>query len=126
MLTNQKEMVKEIKNLIVENVNFSKIDYFNQPLEATEYSNYRAFKGCITYDFIDAKIKGAIYEVIENLISFELREEVFKILEKYHYYDWVERYEWVEFEKEFYIDLIDEILDDERVMEQIDYSVFEC
>lgn len=121
----EKEMICEITNLIINNVDFSEIDYENQPLNVTKFGNYEIFRGYQTDDLVTAKVEGAIYEVIENLISFELREEVFKILEKYHYYDWVERYEWVEFENEFWRALLGNIMNDERVNEQIDWCVFD-
>lgn len=126
MLVNKKEMVKEVANLIINRVDFSEIDYFNQPLETTEYGNYRAFKGCITYDFIDAKVKRAIYDVAQPIVDFDFSGEIEEILEMHGYYDYIEKDEMRDFPKDFYIDLVDEILDDERVMEQIDYSVFEC
>lgn len=126
MLVNKKEMFKEIANLIIQRVDFSEIDYFNQPLERTEYGNYRAFKGCITYDFIDAKVKRAIYDVAQPIVDFDFSGEIEEILEMHGYYDYIEKDEIRDFPKDFYIDLVDEILDDERVMEQIDYSVFEC
>ena len=125
MSVNKKEMIKEIANLIIKNVDFSEIDYENQPLNVTNFGNYEIFMGYQTDDLITAKVEGVIYEVIENLISFELRKEVFEILEKYNYYDWLERYEWVEFENEFWKELLKNIMNDERVNEQIDWCVFD-
>jgi hypothetical protein len=125
MSVNKKEMVKEIANLIINRVDFSEIDYFNQPLERTEYGTYRIFRGYLTFDFINAKIKRAIYDVAQPIVDFDFSGEIEEILETHGYCDYIEKDEMRDFPKEFYIDLIEEILDDERVNEQIDYSVFE-
>lgn len=122
----EKEMICEIANLIIQRVNFSEIDYFNQPLERTEYGTYRIFRGYLTFDFINAKIKRAIYDVVQPIVDFDFSEEIEEILEMYGYCDYIEKDEMRDFPKDFYIDLIEEILEDERVKEQIDYSVFEC
>lgn len=122
----EKEMICEIANLIIQRVNFSEIDYFNQPLERTEYGTYRIFRGYLTFDFINAKIKRAIYDVVQPIVDFDFSGEIEEILEMYGYCDYIEKDEMRDFPKDFYIDLVDEILNDERVMEQIDYSVFEC
>jgi hypothetical protein len=122
----EKEMICEIANLIIQRVNFSEIDYFNQPLERTEYGTYRIFRGYLTFDFINAKIKRAIYDVVQPIVDFDFSGEIEEILEMYGYCDYIEKDEMRDFPKDFYIDLIEEILEDERVKEQIDYSVFEC
>lgn len=122
----EKEMICEIANLIIQRVNFSEIDYFNQPLERTEHGTYRIFRGYLTFDFINAKIKRAIYDVVQPIVDFDFSGEIEEILEMYGYCDYIEKDEMRDFPKDFYIDLIEEILEDERVKEQIDYSVFEC
>lgn len=126
MLKNKKEMIKEIANLIINRVDFSEIDFENQPIEVTKFGNYRLFKGYQTDDLTDAKVKRAIYDVAQPFVDFDFSGEIEEILEMHGYYDYIEKDEMRDFPKDFYIDLVDEILDDERVNEQIDYSVFEC
>ena len=41
------------------------------------------------------------------------------------YFDYIEKDEMRDFPKEFYLDLVNEVLDDERVNEQIDWCVFD-
>ena len=110
MLKNKKEMIKEIANLIINRVDFSEIDFENQPIEVTKFGNYRLFKGYQTDDLTDAKVKRAIEE----------------ILEMHGYFDYIEKDEMRDFPKEFYYEIVNEIYNDERFSEQIDWCVFEC
>lgn len=121
----EKEMIKEIANLIINLVDFSEIDFENQPVEITNFGNYRLFKGYQTDDIVDAKIKRAIYEAVQVFVDFDFSGEIEEILEMYGYFDYEEKDEIRNFPKEFYRDLIDEILDDERVNEQIDWCLFD-
>lgn len=121
----EKEMIKEIANLIINLVDFSEIDFENQPVEITNFGNYRLFKGYQTDDIVDAKIKRAIYEAVQVFVDFDFSGEIEEILEMYGYFDYEEKDEIRNFSKEFYRDLIDEILDDERVNEQIDWCLFD-
>lgn len=125
MLKNKKEMIKEIANLIINRVDFSEIDFENQPIEVTKFGNYRLFKGYQTDDLTDAKVKRAIYDVAQPFVDFDFSGEIEEILEMHGYYDYIEKDEMRDFPKDFYIDLVDEILDDERVNEQIDWCVFD-
>ena len=125
MLVNKKEMIKEIANLIINRVDFSEIDFENQPIEVTNFGNYRIFNGYQTDDIVDAKIKRAIYEAAQVFVDFDFSGEIEEILEMYGYFDYEEKDEIRNFPKEFYYDLINEIYNDERFNEQIDWCVFD-
>lgn len=124
-MLNKKEMVKEIANLIINRVDFSEIDFTKQKVRVTNLGNYEIFKGYQTDDLADAQLKRAIYDVAQPIVDFDFTGEIEEILEMHGYFDYIEKDEMRDFPKDFYIDLVDEILDDERVMEQIDYSVFD-
>nr|DAN46740.1 MAG TPA: hypothetical protein [Caudoviricetes sp.] len=121
----EKEMICEIANLIIQRVNFSEIDFENQPIEVTKFGNYRIFRGYQTDDLVDAKLKKAIYEVCETFIDCDFSGEVKEILEMYDYFDYTEKDEIKDFPKEFYISLITEILDNSDFLEQVDSSIFD-
>lgn len=125
MLKNKKEMIKEIANLIINRVDFSEIDFENQPIEVTNFGNYRIFNGYQTDDIVDAKIKRVIYEAAQVFVDFDFSGEIEEILEMYGYFDYEEKDEIRNFPKEFYYDLINEIYNDERFNEQIDWCVFD-
>ena len=125
MLVNKKEMVSEIANLIFNRVNFSEIDFENQPIEVTNFGNYRLFKGYQTDDLTDAKVKRAIYDVVQPIVDFDFTGEIEEILEMHGYFDYIEKDEMRDFPKEFYRELVDEIYNDERFSEQVDWCVFD-
>lgn len=122
----EKEMIQEITNLIINKTNFSEIDFVGQPIEVTKFGNYRVFRGYQTDDLVDAKLKRAIYDVCTVFVEYDFTGEVEEILKAYDYYDYIEGEDWKEFEKSFYINLINEILDDSRFLEQVDCSIFDC
>ena len=98
MSVNKKEMIKEIANLIINRVDFSEIDFTKQKVRVTNLGNYEIFKGYQTDDLADAQLKRAIYDVAQPIRDFP---------------------------KEFYYEIVNEIDNDERVSEQIDWCVFD-
>lgn len=124
-MQNKKEMVKEIANLIINRVDFSEIDFTKQKVRVTNLGNYEIFKGYQTDDLADAQLKRAIYDAVQVFIDFDFSGEIEEILEMHGYFDYIEKDEMRDFPKEFYLDLVNEILDDERVNEQIDWCVFD-
>lgn len=125
MLKNKKEMIKEIANLIINRVDFSEIDFTKQKVRVTNLGNYEIFKGYQTDDLADAQLKRAIYDVAQPIVDFDFTGEVEEILEMHGYFDYIEKDEMRDFPKEFYYDLINEIYNDERFNEQIDWCVFD-
>lgn len=104
MSVNKKEMIKEIANLVIQKVNFSKIDFVEQKVRVTDFGNYEIFLGYQTDDLADAQIKSVIYEMAQEIL---------------------EMYDFQGFDKYFYRELVDEIYNDERFSEQIDWCVFD-
>ena len=125
MSVNKKEMIKEIANLVIQKVNFSKIDFVEQKVRVTDFGNYEIFLGYQTDDLADAQLKRAIYDVAQPIVDFDFTGEVEEILEMHGYFDYIEKDEMRDFPKEFYYDLINEIYNDERFNEQIDWCVFD-
>lgn len=125
MLKNKKEMVKEIANLIINRVDFSEIDFTKQKVRVTNLGNYEIFKGYQTDDLTDAQLKRAIYDVAQPIVDFDFTGEIEEILEMHGYFDYIEKDEMRDFPKEFYYEIVNEIYNDERFSEQIDWCVFD-
>ena len=115
-MLNKKEMVSEIVNLIFNQVNFSKIDFTKQKVRVTDFGNYEIFQGYQTDDLADAQIKSVIYEMAQVIVEYDFSGEAEEILEMYDFQG---------FDKYFYRELVDEIYNDERFSEQIDWCVFD-
>ena len=105
MLTNQKEMIKEIANLIINRVDFSEIDFTKQKVRVTDFGNYEIFQGYQTDDLADAQLKKAIYKAAQVIVEYDFSGEAEEILEMYDFQG---------FDKYFYRELVDEIYNDER------------
>jgi hypothetical protein len=116
MSVNKKEMIKEIANLVIQKVNFSKIDFVEQKVRVTDFGNYEIFLGYQTDDLADAQIKSVIYEMAQVVVEYAFSDETQEILEMYDFQG---------FDKYFYRELVDEIYNDERFSEQIDWCVFD-
>lgn len=125
MLVNKKEMFKEIANLIINRVDFSEIDFTKQKVRVTNLGNYEIFKGYQTDDLADAQLKRAIYDVAQPIVDFDFTGEIEEILEMHGYFDYIEKDEMRDFPKEFYYEIVNEIYNDERFSEQIDWCVFD-
>ena len=125
MLKNKKEMVKEIANLIINRVDFSEIDFTKQKVRVTDFGNYEIFLGYQTDDLADAQLKKAIYKAVQVFVDFDFSGEIEEILEMHGYFDYIEKDEMRDFPKEFYRELVDEIYNDERFSEQVDWCVFD-
>nr|DAM45072.1 MAG TPA: hypothetical protein [Caudoviricetes sp.] len=124
-MLNKKEMVKEIANLIINRVDFSEIDFTKQKVRVTNLGNYEIFKGYQTDDLADAQLKRAIYDVAQPIVDFDFTGEIEEILEMHGYFDYIEKDEMRDFPKEFYYEIVNEIYNDERFSEQIDWCVFD-
>lgn len=124
-MQNKKEMVKEIANLIINRVDFSEIDFTKQKVRVTNLGNYEIFKGYQTDDLADAQLKRAIYDAVQVFIDFDFSGEIEEILEMHGYFDYIEKDEMRDFPKEFYYEIVNEIYNDERFSEQIDWCVFD-
>lgn len=124
-MQNKKEMVKEIANLIINRVDFSEIDFTKQKVRVTNLGNYEIFKGYQTDDLADAQLKRAIYDAVQVFINFDFSGEIEEILEMHGYFDYIEKDEMRDFPKEFYYEIVNEIYNDERFSEQIDWCVFD-
>lgn len=124
-MLNKKEMVKEIANLIINRVDFSEIDFTKQKVRVTNLGNYEIFKGYQTDDLTDAQLKRAIYDVAQPIVDFDFTGEIEEILEMHGYFDYIEKDEMRDFPKEFYYEIVNEIYNDERFSEQIDWCVFD-
>lgn len=124
-MLNKKEMVKEIANLIINRVDFSEIDFTKQKVRVTNLGNYEIFKGYQTDDLADAQLKRAIYDVARPIVDFDFTGEIEEILEMHGYFDYIEKDEMRDFPKEFYYEIVNEIYNDERFSEQIDWCVFD-
>lgn len=118
-------MIKEIANLIINRVDFSEIDFTKQKVRVTNLGNYEIFKGYQTDDLADAQLKRAIYDVAQPIVDFDFTGEIEEILEMHGYFDYIEKYEMRDFPKEFYYEIVNEIYNDERFSEQIDWCVFD-
>ena len=125
MSVNKKEMIKEIANLIINRVDFSEIDFTKQKVRVTNLGNYEIFKGYQTDDLADAQLKRAIYDVAQPIVDFDFTGEIEEILEMHGYFDYIEKDEMRDFPKEFYYEIVNEIYNDERFSEQIDWCVFD-
>lgn len=112
----EKEMIKEIANLVIKRVNFSKIDFVKQRVRVTDFGNYEIFLGYQTDDLADAQIKSVIYEMAQVIAEYDFSGEAQEIFEMYDFQG---------FDKYFYRELVDEIYNDERFSEQIDWCVFD-
>lgn len=124
-MQNKKEMVKEIANLIINRVDFSEIDFTKQKVRVTNLGNYEIFKGYQTDDLADAQLKRSIYDAVQVFIDFDFSGEIEEILEMHGYFDYIEKDEMRDFPKEFYYEIVNEIYNDERFSEQIDWCVFD-
>lgn len=125
MLKNKKEMVKEIANLIINRVDFSEIDFTKQKVRVTDFGNYEIFLGYQTDDLADAQLKRAIYDAVQVFVDFDFSGEIEELLEMHGYFDYIEKDEMRDFPKEFYYEIVNEIYNDERFSEQVDWCLFD-
>ena len=83
----EKEMIKEIANLVIKRVNFSKIDFVKQRVRVTDFGNYEIFLGYQTDDLADAQIKSVIYEMAQVITEYDFSGEAQEIFEMYDFQD---------------------------------------